>query len=153
MGAALAVAHVDGETGCATVPRCVVACDVGRAINPQIIEGQIAGAATQGVGGALLEELAYSDEGQPLATSFMDYLMPTAAEAPAVEAVVLELPQHRPASANPLGVKGAGEAGIVGVGAAVANAVADALGARGAGLTALPLTPERLHPLITPGDA
>ena len=144
MGAALAQVVIDRETFAPTIERCVVACDVGRAINPQIVRGQVVGAAAQGIGGALLEELAYGEDGQPLATSFMDYLMPTAVEVPDTEPIVLELPQHRPESANPLGVKGAGEAGIVGIGAAIANAAAQAIGDARA-VSSLPLTPEKLR--------
>jgi CO/xanthine dehydrogenase Mo-binding subunit len=92
-----------------------------------------------GIGGTLYEELRYDDQGQPQTTTFMDYLVPTLAEVPAVEAVVFEYP----ATGNPLGAKGAGEAGVIAVGAAVANAVADALG-RQDGLTRLPLTAERI---------
>jgi carbon-monoxide dehydrogenase large subunit len=143
MGAALAVASVDPDTAAATVERCVVACDVGRAINPQIVHAQIVGAAAQGIAGALLEELRHDDEGQPLTTSFMDYLMPTAVELPEIVPVILELQQHRKESANPLGAKGAGEAGIVGIGAAVAGAVADAIG-NPAAVTDLPARPDRI---------
>jgi carbon-monoxide dehydrogenase large subunit len=147
MGAALAVVELEPETGAVSVRRCVVACDVGRAVNPLIVDGQLVGAAAQGLGGILLERLAYDSGGQPLVTSFMDYLMPTAAELPTIEAVVLELSKPGSPLANPLGVKGAGEAGIVGVGAAVANAVADALG--GATIVAkLPITPERVLELM-----
>jgi carbon-monoxide dehydrogenase large subunit len=148
MGAALAVAVLDAETGHPTITRCMVVCDVGRAVNPLIVDGQLAGAAAQGIGGALLEEFAYGEDGQPHSTSFMDYCLPTAAELPRIEAIALELEQHRAESANPLGVKGAGEGGIVGVGAAVGNAVADAIGAAGHGLTRLPLTPERVRDLL-----
>jgi carbon-monoxide dehydrogenase large subunit len=151
MGAALVLVRVDPETGAAVVERCVVACDVGRAINPLIIDGQLAGAAVQGIGGAVLEELSYSDEGQPLTTSFLDYAMPGAAELPAIETMVLELGQHRKASANPLGIKGAGEGGIVAIGAAVANGAAAALGERGAALSALPLSPDRLYRIVRSG--
>ena len=98
----------------------------------------------QGVGGALLESLPYDDAGQPLATSFMDYLMPTAVEAPAVETIVLELDHHSPASANPLGVKGCGESGIIGSGAAVANAIAAARGQAGDDVRELPIRLDRL---------
>ncbi|MEA2196460.1 MAG: aerobic carbon-monoxide dehydrogenase large subunit [Solirubrobacteraceae bacterium] len=147
MGAAMAVVELEPETGAVSVRRCVVACDVGRAVNPLIVEGQLVGAAAQGLGGILLEELVYDSAGQPLVTSFMDYLMPTAAEVPRIEALVLELSKRGSALSNPLGVKGAGEAGIVGVGAAVANAVADALG--GATIVAeLPITPERVLSLM-----
>ena len=148
MGAALAVAELDAETGRPSITRCMVVCDVGRAVNPLIVDGQLVGAAAQGIGGALLEEFAYGDDGQPQSTSFMDYCLPTAAELPRIEAIALELVQHRKESSNPLGAKGAGEGGIVGVGAAVGNAVADAIGAAGHGLTRLPLTPERVRALL-----
>jgi carbon-monoxide dehydrogenase large subunit len=152
MGAALAVVELEPETGAVSVRRCVVACDVGRAVNPLIVDGQLVGAAAQGLGGILLERLAYDSGGQPLVTSFMDYLMPTAAELPAIEAVALELSKRGSPLGNPLGVKGAGEAGIVGVGAAVANAVADALG--GATIVAeLPITPARVLDLMRRAEA
>jgi carbon-monoxide dehydrogenase large subunit len=147
MGAALAVVELDPETGAVSVRRCVVACDVGRAVNPLIVEGQLVGAAAQGLGGVLLERLEYGSGGQPLVTSFMDYLMPTAAELPRIEALVLELSKPGSPLANPLGVKGAGEAGIIGVGAAVANAVADAIGGETV-VAELPITPERVLNLM-----
>ena len=148
MGAALAVAELDPGTGGVTISRCLVVCDVGRAVNPLIVDGQLVGAAAQGIGGALLEEMAYGPDGQPQSTSFMDYCMPTAAELPQIEAIALELPQHRPESSNPLGVKGAGEGGIVGIGAAVANAIADAVGP-GTPLLRLPVTPEMVRDLLS----
>jgi carbon-monoxide dehydrogenase large subunit len=148
MGATLAVAVIDAETGRPSVTRCLVVCDVGRAVNPLIVDGQLVGAAAQGIGGALLEEFVYGEEGQPQSTSFMDYCLPTAAELPRIDAIALELVQHRKESSNPLGVKGAGEGGIVGVGAAVANAVADAVGAAGCEITRLPVTPERVRELL-----
>ena len=89
-----------------------------------LVEGQIVGAAAQGIGGALLEEFVYDDAGQPLVTSFADYLMPTSAETPAVEMLLRE---DAPSPLNPLGVKGAGEGGITAVGAAIAAAIDDAL--------------------------
>jgi carbon-monoxide dehydrogenase large subunit len=144
MGATLAVVAVDAETGAVTVRRLVVCHDVGRAVNPLLVDGQLVGAAAQGVGGALFEELAYGDDGQPLATSFMDYLMPTAAEIPPIDAVALELAHHDPATAHPLHVKGAGEGGIIGAGAAIANAVADAVGAWAGPLCTLPITPDAI---------
>jgi carbon-monoxide dehydrogenase large subunit len=144
MGAALVVARVDPETAGVALERCIVACDVGRMINPLVVDGQIAGAAAQGVGGALLEELAYGADGQPLSTSFMDYCLPTAAEVPPIESEVLESLRDRPKASNPLGAKGVGEIGIVGVPAAVANAVAAAIGADD-GLLELPLTPDAVE--------
>jgi carbon-monoxide dehydrogenase large subunit len=147
MGATLATVTVDAETGDVHVDRIVVACDVGRAINPLIVEGQIHGAVAQGIGGALLEELVYDEGGQPQATSLLDYAMPSALDVPNIDAVVLELAHHRPESSNALGANGAGEAGIIGVGAAIANAVANALGPCGQELRALPLRPALLTEL------
>ncbi|MPZ68547.1 MAG: molybdopterin-dependent oxidoreductase [Actinobacteria bacterium] len=138
-GIGVATVRVDRSTGQVVALRYVVGCDVGRAVNPAIVEGQIVGAAAQGVGGALLEELPYDENGQPLATSFMDYLMPTLSELPFIDAFAFE-----DGANNALGVKGAGEAGIIGVAAAMGNAVADALGDQGRALTTLPLSPERV---------
>jgi CO/xanthine dehydrogenase Mo-binding subunit len=140
-----AIVRVDPDTGGVKVERCVVAYDVGRAVNPVLVEGQIAGGAAQGIGGALFEEFVYDAHGQPLAASFVDYLLPTSAEVPPVEALVLE---DAPSPLNPLGVKGAGEAGINGMGAAIGSAVDDAIGMPGA-ITRLPITPCRLHALLT----
>ncbi|MQA73388.1 MAG: molybdopterin-dependent oxidoreductase [Solirubrobacterales bacterium] len=144
MGAMLALVAVDRHTGGVSVRRLVLCHDVGRAVNPQLVEGQLVGAAVQGVGGALLEQLVYDPGGQPMVTSFMDYLMPTATEAPPIECFALELPHHDPQTEHPLRVKGCGEGGVIGAGAAIANAVADALRERPrAGLT-LPITPDAL---------
>ena len=137
-GVHCAAVEVDVETGAVAIERYAVAYDVGRAVNPKLIEGQIVGGAAQGVGGAFYEELAYSPDGQLVAGSFMDYLLPTAAEAPALRVLVTE---DAPAPLNPLGVKGAGEGGTAAAGAVLASAVSDAVGAEA---TALPLTPERV---------
>jgi CO/xanthine dehydrogenase Mo-binding subunit len=138
-GGHVALVSIDPDTGEPRVERLIVGYDCGRAIDAVGVEGQLIGAAVMGIGGTLYEELRYDDQGQPQTTTFMDYLVPTLAEVPAVEAVVFEYP----ATGNPLGAKGAGEAGVIAVGAAVANAVADALG-RQDGLTRLPLTAERI---------
>ena len=135
-GTHVVVAEVDRETGMVELKEYLVAQDVGRAINPTLIEGQMIGGVAQGIGGALLEEFRYDEAGQPLATSFMDYLMPTAMEIPVVDVLITE---DAPSPVNPLGAKGAGEGGIVAVGGAIANAVSDALGAE---VTRLPMTPE-----------
>jgi carbon-monoxide dehydrogenase large subunit len=143
MGGALVVASIDPATGAAAVERCLVAWDVGRAINPLVVEGQLAGAAAQGIGGALFEELAYDDTGQPLVSSFLDYAIVTAGELPRLEAAILELGElgsSGPTSSLP--VKGAGEAGIIGIGAAVANAIADAIPTADVAFQRLPLKPE-----------
>ena len=138
-----AVVRIDSGTGRAEVERYLVAYDVGRAVNPMLVEGQVAGGAAQGIGGALLEEFRYDTGGQPLAASFMDYLLPTAAETPPVEVLVTE---DAPSPLNPLGLKGAGEGGTAACGAAVASAIDDALGRPGA-VRALPATPEQIHRL------
>ena len=142
-GSTLSVVTVDLETGRVKPLRHVVAHDVGRAINPALLHGQLAGAAAQGIAGALYEELPYDAEGQPLAISLADYLMPTLAELPRVDVIVIE---HE-VTTNPLGVKGGGEAGMFAATAAVANAVADALGT-GAEVVALPLTPGRVRAIL-----
>jgi CO/xanthine dehydrogenase Mo-binding subunit len=143
-GSHLAVVAIDRDTGAVAVERYVIGYDVGRAINPMLVEGQIAGGFVQGLAGALLEEFRYSDDGAPLAVTFADYLMPTAQEASAVEVI---LTQDFPADLNPLGIKGAGESGITAVGAAIANAVEDAIGVPGA-ITELPITPPRLREIL-----
>ncbi|GAA2686092.1 xanthine dehydrogenase family protein molybdopterin-binding subunit [Streptomyces aculeolatus] len=143
-GAALSLVTVDAATGAVRVLRHAVLHDVGRAVNPELVRGQLAGAASQGIGGALLEELVYDEQGQPLSTSFGDYLMPTAADLPEIDVFVVEYPTPT----NPLGLKGAGESGMVGTPAAVANAVADALGAAARPVTRLPLTPGNVRELL-----
>jgi len=147
MGACVAEVAVDRETGAVRVERMVVCQDIGTAVNPRLVDGQLVGGAAQGVGGTLFEELAYDPSGQPLATSFMDYLMPTAAEVPPVDAVQLDLPHWDEATANPLHAKAAGEGGIIGSGAAIANAVADAVG-DDPGLSRLPITPSALLAVV-----
>jgi CO/xanthine dehydrogenase Mo-binding subunit len=144
-GAQVALLEVDPETGTVAVLRFAMDYDVGRAINPALVEGQLVGGAVQGLGGALLEELAYDDQGQPLSGTFMDYLVPTAADVPAID---LEVTEEYPSSLNPLGVKSAGEGGTVAVGAALGNAVADALAPLGISITSLPLSPARLRKLM-----
>jgi aerobic carbon-monoxide dehydrogenase large subunit len=131
---------VDRETGAVDVRRLWIAYDVGRAINPLLIKGQLVGGAAQGIGGALYEDFSYDDEAQPTATSFMDYLIPTASEMPKFDILLTE---DAPSRLNPLGVKGAGEGGITAVGAAIAAAIDDAL-QQPMLVTQLPATPERV---------
>jgi CO/xanthine dehydrogenase Mo-binding subunit len=140
-GVHAAIVRVDEATSGMVLERFIVACDIGRAVNPMLVEGQLAGGAVQGIGGALLEEFLYDENGQPLATTFADYLMPTCAEVPPIEVLLTE---DAPSPLNPLGVKGAGEGGINAAGAAIAAAVDEALGRPGA-VTRLPITPRRLH--------
>jgi CO/xanthine dehydrogenase Mo-binding subunit len=140
-GIHIAQVRVERASCAVTVERFWVGYDIGRAINPMLVEGQIAGGVAQGIGAALSEEFVYDASGQPLSVTLADYLMPTLAEVPPIEIAVFE---DAPTSLNPLGVKGAGEAGITGVGAAIAAAVDDALGRPGA-VRQLPITPRRLH--------
>ena len=141
-GVHVAVVEVDRETGMITILDYLVTEDVGRKINPMIIEGQMAGGLAQGIGGALLEDFVYDEDGQPLATSFMDYLMPTVMEMPQAQFISTE---DFPTPHNPLGVKGAGEGGITAAGAALANAVSNALGVE---VKKLPLRPDYILQLI-----
>jgi carbon-monoxide dehydrogenase large subunit/6-hydroxypseudooxynicotine dehydrogenase subunit gamma len=138
------VVKVDRETGGIAVERYVIAYDIGRAINPALVNGQIVGGFAQGLGGALLEEFTYNERGDPLATTFADYLMPTAHETPNVDVILRE---DYTSPLNPLGIKGAGESGITGVGAAIASAIDDAIGMPGA-VTALPVSPQRLKRIL-----
>jgi carbon-monoxide dehydrogenase large subunit len=131
------VVAVDRETGNTTVERYVVVSDAGKLINPTIAEGQILGGVAQGLGGALLEHLAYDEDGQLVSSSLLDYALPRARDLPNVEMEHLEIPSPL----NPLGIKGLGEGGAVGAHAAVANAVADALQQLGHEVTSTPLTP------------
>jgi carbon-monoxide dehydrogenase large subunit len=141
-GVHLAHVAVDVETGIMEVLKYLVVEDVGRCINPLMVHGQTVGSAVQGIGGTLLEELIYDENGQLLTGSLMDYLLPTSTDVPDIESVILE---EAPSPLNPLGVKGAGEGGIVGTGAALANALAHALADFGIQVKALPLTPDRIR--------
>ena len=143
-GVHIAVAKVDRDTGGVTIERYSLAYDVGRAVNPMLVEGQLAGGFAQGVGGALLEEFCYDERGEPLSVNFADYLMPTAREVPPLDVLIRE---DAPSPLNPLGLKGAGEGGVNAVGAAVAAAIDDALGMPGA-ITRLPVTPQRLREIL-----
>jgi CO/xanthine dehydrogenase Mo-binding subunit len=131
----VAVVAVDVTTGTVRPEQYFLVCDVGRAINPMIVEGQLVGGVAQGLGHALMESLVYDDHGQLLSGTLMDYALPRADLVPPIRVVLLD---HAPGP-NPLGVKGAGETGTCGVGAALANAVANALGA-GVAIRRLPLT-------------
>jgi carbon-monoxide dehydrogenase large subunit/6-hydroxypseudooxynicotine dehydrogenase subunit gamma len=143
-GVHLAQVRIERDSCAITVERFFVGYDVGRAVNPMLVEGQIAGGAAQGIGASLFEEFVYDASGQPQSVTLADYLMPTISEIPPIEVALFE---DAPTPLNPLGVKGAGEAGIVAVGAAIATAVDDALGRPGA-VRQLPITPNRLHALL-----
>lgn len=139
-GVTLVQIEIDPGTGGHTIRRFFTSTEAGRTINPMTTRGQVIGAAVQGIGGALYEEFVYDDSGQPLATSFMDYLLPGAEEMPDVEFFMTE---DAPTPNNPFGAKGLGEVGLIAVGAAVAGAVDDALG-HGEPVARLPITPEQL---------
>ena len=145
-GTHVAVVEVDTDTGGVKIRNYAMAYDIGRAVNPMIVDGQLVGALAQGIGGALFEELVYDEQGQLLTTTFMDYLVPTAMEMP--ESTAVRILEEMPTPLNPLGVKGVGEGGSSGCGGAIANAVADALAPLGVSITALPLSPDRLSALI-----
>ncbi len=140
-GVHVAQVCIDRDTGMVRVERYWVGYDVGRAVNPMLIEGQIVGGMAQGLGGALFEEFAYDAAGQPLSTTFADYLMVTAREMPQVDVLIAE---DAPSPLNPLGLKGAGEGGTNAVGAAVAAAVDDAVGLPGF-IASLPIVPVKVH--------
>jgi len=140
-GTAAAHVAVDPDTGGVELVDYVVVEDVGRIVNPLTLHGQVIGATVQGLGGALMEELVYDARGQLLTGNLADYAIPAAADFPRIRAVSL---QHRPSPTNPLGVKGAGEGGIIPVGGLMANAIAGALSSLGAEPNELPLSPSRV---------
>jgi len=135
-----AVVAVDPETGFIDLLDFAVAEDCGTMVNPMIVEGQIRGGVVQGIGTALYEEIPYDEAGQPLAGTLADYLLPGAAELPAIKIGHL----HTPAAATEYGMKGMGEGGAVAPPAAIANAVRDALAALGAEVNETPITPRRV---------
>src|SRR6266478_757267 len=136
--------EVDPETAAIKILRYATVHDAGTIINPMIAEGQIYGGALHGLGGALYEELLYDDDGQFLTGSFMDYLVPTASEAPVIDIAHIV----SPSPLTPLGSKGLGESSSMTVPAVIANAVSDALGPLGVRITELPMSPARLWELI-----
>lgn len=144
-GTAAAHVTVDPGTGKVALVDYFTVTDVGRIINPLTIHGQAIGSVVQGLGGALLENLAYDDNCQFLAGTFADYLLPSAGDFPRIRAMVLE---NFPSPSNPLGAKGGGEGGIIPTGGLVANAVAAALSSLGIEPKSLPLTPPKIWALI-----
>jgi carbon-monoxide dehydrogenase large subunit len=138
------IVEVDVATGSLTILRYVVQHDCGTIVNPTVVEGQIRGGVAQGIGGAFYERIVYDERGQPLTTSFMDFLIPTAMEVPEIEICHTETPSPL----NPLGVKGAGEAGAIPVPAVIAEAIDDALAPLGVRVREMPLDPGRLLALI-----
>ena len=148
-GVHLAEVEVEPETGHVEITRYVVVNDCGRLINPMIVDGQIVGGIAQGVGGALLEELVYDEDGQMLSANLMDYQLPTSLDLPDVEISHYE----SPSPLNPLGVKGIGEGGAIAGHAVVANAVEDALAHTGARVLETPLRPAVIWRLLQEGGS
>jgi carbon-monoxide dehydrogenase large subunit len=144
-GAQAAHVTVDARTGEVQIVDYVVVVDCGRIINPKTVRGQVIGSLVQGLGGALLEELAYDGDGQLMTGSLADYLLPSASDFPNLRAVVTDA---FPSPINPLGAKGAGEGGIIAAGGVIANAVANALRSFAVEPRELPLTPPRIWEMV-----
>jgi CO/xanthine dehydrogenase Mo-binding subunit len=148
------IADLDTETGAVRLAGITVGADVGRAVNPALVNAQLVGGVAFGIGNTLHETLEYDAGGQLLSGTLMDYALPYASDMPPVEGFYQEVP----ATTNPLGLRGLGECGNPGLGGAIANAICDALGRQTAGITALPLTPalvwgQVLHPAVRPHGA
>jgi len=139
------VVEVDADTWLPKVLRYIISEDCGRMINPRIVEGQIFGGVVQGIGGVVLENFVYDEEGNPLTTTFLDYLLPTASDVPDIEVGHIETVS----STNPGGFKGMGEGGAIGAHAAVANAIGDALSPFGVRVTRTPLGPNDIFELVS----
>jgi carbon-monoxide dehydrogenase large subunit len=139
-----AIIEVDPKTGMVEFVKYAAVHDCGRVINPVVVEGQVHGGVAQGIGGAFFERLVYNEDGQLTNASFMDYLIPTAAEIPPIAVDHVETPSPL----NPLGVKGAGEAGVIPVPALFASAIDDALAPFGLRVREMPLHPCRLYELL-----
>lgn len=144
-GAHAALVAVDIQTGTVDVKKYVLTEEIGRALNPAMVQGQAVGGVIQGLGGTFLDHMVYDEDGQLLTGSFADYLLPTSSHLPEITAIALE---ESPSQLNPMGFKGAGEGGIVAVAGAVGNAVAHALSPHGIAINQLPLTPDRLRALL-----
>ncbi|WP_405943589.1 xanthine dehydrogenase family protein molybdopterin-binding subunit [Streptomyces sp. NBC_00932] len=143
-GASAVVVNVDTATGHVAIEKYAVAHDAGRIVNPVIAHGQVAGGIAQGIAGALYEEMRYGPDGQPVTTTYMDYLVPTSAEIPDLQLAEITTPS----TLNALGVKGLGEGGAIAPQAAIANAVEDALAPFGVVVRRGPLTPDRIRDLL-----
>jgi carbon-monoxide dehydrogenase large subunit len=145
----ICVVEIDSRTWVPKLLRYIVSEDCGKMINPMVVEGQIYGGVVQGIGGVLLEHFVYDDDGNPLTTTFMDYLLPTTTEIPDIEVGHLQTVS----STNPGGYKGMGEGGAIGSHAAVANAVGDALAHLGVRVTTTPLGPREIFELVQAAGA
>lgn len=144
-GAHAALVAVDPETGEIELKRYVLLEEIGRALNPELVEGQAIGGLVQGIGGTLFDHMVYDDDGQLLSTNFAEYLLPVSTGLPDITSVTVA---DFPSQANPMGFKGVGEGGITSVAGAIANAVAQALRGAGVEITQLPLSPARIRTLI-----
>jgi carbon-monoxide dehydrogenase large subunit len=140
-GAQACEVEIDPDTGATTLERYVCVDDIGTVINPMVVEGQVHGAAAQGIGQAMLEATCYDVDGQLLTASFMDYAMPRASTVPAF---VSETDESQPCTHNPLGAKGCGESGTIGAPAAITSAMLDALRSLGVRDLAMPFTQEKV---------
>jgi aerobic carbon-monoxide dehydrogenase large subunit len=136
--------EVDIETGAVRIARYVAIQDCGRRVNPLIVEGQVHGGIVHGIGNAMFEWVGYDAAGQPITTTFADYLLPTATEVPKLEALYKESPSPH----NPLGVKGVGEVGVIPAAAAIISAIEDALSPFGVRIAQMPVRPHELVALI-----
>jgi carbon-monoxide dehydrogenase large subunit len=143
------VVEIDRKTWMPKILRYIVSEDCGRMINPTVVEGQISGGVVQGIGGVLLEDFVNDADGNPLTTTFMDYLLPTTTEVPEIEIGHIETES----TTNPGGFKGMGEGGAIGSHAAVANAVGDALQHLGVRVTRTPLGPKDIFELVRAAGA
>jgi carbon-monoxide dehydrogenase large subunit len=148
-GAHVAVVEVDTETGKATLQRIIAVDDAGRLLNPLLVEGQRHGGIAQGVAQALLEEVVYDAEGNPLTANLADYTFVSACEVPSFELVTMETPTP----VNPLGAKGIGESGTIGSTPAVQSAVVDALAHLGVRHIDMPATPQRVWSALAAAGA
>ena len=141
--------EVDIETGGVTILRYLAIQDSGRRVNPMIVEGQVHGGIAHGIGNAMFEWMGYDESGQPVTTTFADYLLPTATEVPMFETLYKESPSPH----NPLGVKGVGEVGVIPAAAAIISAIEDALSPFNVHIAQMPITPPKLVELIGSGRA
>ena len=148
-GAHAMIVEVDAETMQVEVQKYVVVHDCGRVINPLILDGQVHGGVAQGLGNAFYEQLSYDEYGQLLNATFMDYLLPTSMEVPRI----VTGHEETPSPLNPMGIKGAGEAGAIPVGPLFAQAVEDALADTGLEILEIPLSPNRLWELVSEAQA
>ena len=136
--------EVDVETGAVKILRYIIVHDSGVMINPMVVDGQVLGGTVHGIGNTLFEWMQFDDTGQPLTTTFAEYLLPAAPEVPFIDIVHYEIPTPH----NPLGIKGVGECGTVPASAAIISAVEDALSPFGISIIETPLTPARIVQMV-----